>query len=284
MKNVEPPTAERHVRKSLDHCASLFLIMNGAFQPLLSQHTGSGSFTIQEFLSHLSPSASQQTIFHPYHLGTIVTAPSLPPQATLPSSNTSSFLNEPLFSSVASSAASHSYPPPSSFLSSLAASNLLSSINAHMHSISPEQQMTTSSSFFSNLSDERTKSSSPDRLSSPIDVKNLIGSSLTAIGLDQVNEDEFDKAATNETTNELLLLDNGIESFERSTTPATNNTSPTHATAISSASSTNQITRPVNIPHSFPNEHFSHSSSAKSPFDAPNQLFDGTLESVGSID
>ena len=226
-------------------------------------------------LSQLSPSSSQQHIFHPYHLTTIPV-----PSQTHPPPHSSSFLNDQMFLSAATLAASHSYPPPSSFLSHLAASNLLSSINAHIHSISPEQQMTTpSTSFFSNQYDEKMN------LSSPIDVKNLIGSSLTAIGLDQVNEDEFDKAASNEQTNEFLLIDNDIESFERSTTPATNNTSPTHiattTTTTSSISSTNQMTRPVNIPNSFAHEQFSHSSSAKSPFEAPNQLFDSTLESVG---
>ncbi|CAF5199770.1 unnamed protein product, partial [Rotaria sp. Silwood1] len=42
-------------------------------------------------------------------------------------------------------------------------------------------------------------------------------------------------AATNEQNNALLLTDDDIESFERSTTPATNNTSPTHLTTISSS-------------------------------------------------
>jgi len=217
-------------------------------------------------LSRVSPSSSQQHFYHHYHQH--------PPPAT----SSSSFLTEQLALSAAAFAASHSYPPPSSLLSSLAASNLLSSINAHMHSISPEQQVTTTSrpDYLTSFNDNY------DHQSSPIDVKNLIGSSLTAIGLDNVNEDEFDKAATNEQNNELLLIDDDIESFERSTTPATNNTSPTHLTTISSSSSTttNPMTRPVNIPHSFTNDHFSHSSSAKSPFDAPNQLYDGTLESV----
>jgi hypothetical protein len=216
-------------------------------------------------LSQVSPSSSQQPLFHHYQ--------SPPPQPPPPQPSSSSFLNDQFFLSAAALAASHhSYPPPSSFFSSLAASNLLSSINAHIHSISPEQQVTN----FNDNYDEKKK------YQSPIDVKNLIGSSLTAIGLDNVNEDEFDKAATNVQNNELLLIDNDIDSFERSTTPATNNTSPTHLTTISSSSSTttNQITRPVNIPNSFTNEHFSHSSSAKSPFDAPNQLFDQTLESV----
>jgi hypothetical protein len=220
----------------------------------------------------LSSSPSQQHHFHHFH-------PPPPP----PSTTTSSFLNEQFLLSAAALAASHSYPPPSSFLSSLAASNLLSSINAHIHSISPEQQVTPTTDYLTSFNGNyNEKKRFHDHQSSPIDVKNIIGSSLTAIGLDNVNEDEFDKAATNEQNNELILIGDDIESFERSTTPATNNTSPTHVTTISSSSSsTNPMTRPVNIPHSFTNDHFSHSSSAKSPFDAPNQLFDGTLESVG---
>jgi hypothetical protein len=186
-----------------------------------------------------------------------------------------------MFLSAASIAASHSYPPPSSFLSTLAATNLLSSINAHMHSISPEQQVTTSAnvmSFFHESYD--AKKTTVEHPLLPIDVKNLIGSSLTAIGLDQVNEDEFDKAASSEPNSEFLLIDNDIDSFERSTTPATNNASPIHVMTASSTSPTNPMTRPVNIPHPFTDEHFSHSSSAKSPFDTPNPLFDGALQSV----
>jgi hypothetical protein len=226
-------------------------------------------------LSHVSPSSSQQHLFHHYH-------PPQPQPPPPPSTSSSTFLNEQFLLSAAAIAASHSYPPSSSFFSSLAASNLLSSINAHIHSISPEQQITTTdylSSFNDNYNEKRKLH---DHQSSPIDVKNLIGSSLTAIGLDNVNEDEFDKAATNEQNNELLLIGDDIESFERSTTPATNNTSPIHSATIplASSASKNPMTRPVNIPNSFTNEHFSHSSSAKSPFDAPNQLFHGTLGSV----
>jgi hypothetical protein len=213
-------------------------------------------------LSQISPSSSQQPLFHHYQ--------SPPPPPPPPSS----FLNDQYF---LSAAASHSYPPPSLFFSSLAASNLLSSINAHIYSIAPEQQVTTTTDYFNENYDEKKKFH--EHQTSPIDVKNLIGSSLTALGLDNVNEDDFDKAATNEPNNELLLIDNNIESFERSTTPATNNTSPTHVTTISSSSSTS-MTRPVNIPNSFTNEHFSQSSSAKSPFDAPHQLFNQPLESV----
>lgn len=221
-------------------------------------------------LSHVSPSSSQQPLFHQHHYHQ---------QPPPPTSSSSSFLNDQFFLSAAALAASHSYPPPSSFLSSLAASNLLSSINAHMHTISPEQQVTNPNDYFNDNSGEKKKSYEQQAL--PIDVKNLIGSSLTAIGLDNVNEDELDKAATNQQNNELLLIDNDIENFERSTTPATNNTSPTHLTTVSSSSSTtNPMTRPVNIPNSFTNEHFSYSSSAKSPFGAPNQLFEQTLESV----
>ena len=233
-------------------------------------------------LSQGSPSSSQQPLFHHYH-----PAPQPQPQPLLLPSSTTSFLNDQFLLSAAALAASHSYPPPSSFLSSLAASNLLSSINAHIHSISPEQQVTATNTTtpdyltnFNNTYGERKKTD--DQHTSTSDVKDLIGSSLTALGLDNVNEDEFDKAATNEQNSEVLLIDNDIESFERSTTPATNNTSPTHVTAVSSSSSstTNPMTRPMNIPNSFPNDRFSHSSSAKSPFDAPNQLFDQTLESV----
>lgn len=215
-------------------------------------------------LSQPTPSTAQQ-LFHHFS-----------PNPPLPS--TSSFLNEQYLLSAAALAASHSYPPPSSFLSSIAASNLLSSINAHMHSISPEQQLITN--YLTSLPDNSSeKRKFREQQASPIDVKNLIGSSLTALGLDNLNEDDFDRAATNEQNSALLLIDDDIDRFERSTTPATNNTSPIHITTISS-SSTNPMTRPVNIPNSFTNEHFSVSSSAKSPFDAPNQLFDGPLESV----
>jgi hypothetical protein len=178
----------------------------------------------------------------------------------------SSFLNEQFLLSAAALAASHSYPPPSSYLSSLAATNLLSSINAHFHSITP-----ASTNYF-----DDNKKDFQDQQILPADVKNLIESSLTAIGLDNVDDNDFDKAATNEQNNTDLPIDDDMDSFERSTTPATNNTSPTQLLT----SSTNQITRPVNIPTSFSNDYFSHSSSAKSPFDAPDQLFEETLGSI----
>jgi hypothetical protein len=178
-----------------------------------------------------------------------------------------SFLNDQILLSAAALAASHSYPPPSSYFSSLAASNLLSSINAHVYSITPPS---------TNYFDE--KKDFPDQQILPADVKNLIESSLTAIGLDHVDENDFDKAATNEQNNTDLLIDDDMDSFERSTTPATNHTSPIHLLT----STTKQITRPMNIPNSFSNDYFSHSSSAKSPFDAPNQLFEETLGSVCS--
>jgi hypothetical protein len=167
--------------------------------------------------------------------------------------------------SAAALAASHSYPPPSSYLSSIAASNLLSSINAHFHSITP-----ASTNYF----DEKKDFQDPQPL--PADVKNLIESSLTAIGLDNVDDNDFYKAATNAQNTTDVLIDDDMDSFERSTTPATNNTSPTHLLT----STTKQITRPMNIPNSFSNDYFSHSPSAKSPFDAPNQLFDEPVESV----
>ena len=207
----------------------------------------------------ISTSPSQH-LFHQYHL----TAPS---SRTTPSSSS---LNEQFLLSAAAFAASHSYPPPSSFLSSFSTSN---SVSSH----TPEQQITRTTNF------NNENNLFNDRQTSPIDVKNLIGSSLTALGLDNVNEDEFDKAATtNEQNNNFLSIDDNIGSFERSTTPMTNNTSPTHLTTISSSSSssTNPITRPVNIPHTFTNEHFSQSSLAKSPFDQPSQSFDESLESV----
>ena len=106
----------------------------------------------------------------------------------------------------------------------------------------------------------------------PSDVKNLIESSLTAIGLGNVDESDFDKAATNTLgIKRSSFLDDDLDSFERSTTPATNNTS---------TGSANPMSRPMNIPNSFSNDYFSQSSSAKSPFDAPNHLFDGPIESV----
>ena len=200
----------------------------------------SGSFSIQEMLSSMSPSQPRYTHYEP---------PPPPPP---------SFLNEQILLSAAALAASHSYPPPSSYLSNIAASNLLSSINAHLHSITPP-----STNYFEERRDY------PDSHLLPTDVKNLIESSLTAIGLDNVDDNDFDKAATNAQNSTGLLIDDDMDSFERSTTPATSNTSPAK-----------QITRPVNIPNSFPNDYFSPSSSAKSPFDAPNQLFDEPLESV----
>jgi hypothetical protein len=167
------------------------------------------------------------------------------------SSTTPSFLNEQILLSAAALAASHSYPPPSSYLSSLAASNLLSSINAHFYSITPP-----STNYFDEKKDFQ------DQQILPTDVKNLIESSLTAIGLDNVDENDFIKVATNKLNTNDLIIDDDLDSFERSTTPATNN-----------ISTTKQITRPVNIPNSFSNDYFSHSSST-------NQLFDETLESV----
>ncbi|CAF4720422.1 unnamed protein product, partial [Rotaria magnacalcarata] len=63
---------------------------------------------MQEMLSKLSP---QQQFYEPSRV------------------SAQSFLNDQFLLSAAALAASHSYPPPSSFLSTLAASNLLSSIN-----------------------------------------------------------------------------------------------------------------------------------------------------------
>ncbi len=195
----------------------------------------------------LSPSHHR---LHPYE----------PPPPAAPT-----FLNEQILLSAAALAASHSYPPPSAYFSSLAASNLLSSINAHFHSISPP-----SSNYFEERKDFQ------DQQSLPADVKNLIESSLTAIGLENVDDNDFDKAASSEQNANNLLIDDDMESFERSTTPATDQTSPIHLLT----STTKQITRPMNIPNSFTNDYFSHSPTAKSPFDAPDQLFDKTLGSV----
>jgi hypothetical protein len=225
---------------------SLYLF-NFIFQSFNANNQSSGSFLIQEMHPRMSPS---QHRYHHYE----------PPPPPAPS-----FLNEQILLSAAALAASHSYPPPSSYLSSIAASNLLSSINAHFHSITPP-----STNYFDEKKDFQ------DQQLLPTDVKNLIESSLTAIGLDNVNDNDFDKAATNAQNNTDVLIDDDMDSFERSTTPATNNTSPTHLLT----STTKQITRPVNIPNSFSNDYFSHSPSAKSPFDAPNQLFDEPLESV----
>lgn len=161
-----------------------------------------------------------------------------------------SFLNEQFLLSAAALAASHSYPPPSSYLSSLAASNLLSSIDAHFHSINPS---------VTNYFDERKDYQDQHLL--PNDVKNLIESSLTAIGLDNVDENDFIKAATNERNSNDLTVDDDIENFERSTTSSSSGTN--------NITTTKQITRPVNIPNSFGNDYF-----------ANNQLFDETLGSV----
>lgn len=114
-----------------------------------------------------------------------------------------------------------------------------------------------------------------DTNSMSADVKNLIGSSLTAIGFGHVDENDFDKPSSSGNNNDGLTID---ESFERSTTPATDNTSPTPYLPGSTT-----LSRPMNIPHSFSGDHFSLSSSAKSPFDGPNVLFGDSLESVSSI-
>ncbi|CAF1330304.1 unnamed protein product [Rotaria sordida] len=217
-------------------------------QSLRTNNSSNGSFAIQEMLSKLSPSQ------HIYEQ---------------PQMSPSSLLNEQFLLSAAALAASHSYPPPSSYLSSLAASNLLSSINAHFHSIT-----STPTNYFDEKKDFRQQQQQQEQIL-PTDVKNLIESSLTAIGLDHVDDNDFDKAATNEQNTNDLPIDDDMDSFERSKTPATNNTSPTNLLT----SSTNQITRPMNIPNSFSTDYFSHSSSIKSPFDTPSQLFEETLES-----
>jgi hypothetical protein len=191
---------------------------------------------------------------------TVVTNSSYLTSTAMSSGMTPSFLNDPFLLSAAAVAASHSYPPPTALLSSLATSNLVSSINAHLHSITVPS---------SREYDEQKELNDQQTLSS--DVKNLIGSSLTAIGFDTVDENDFDKPLSNET----LGNDDPLENFERATTPATNNASPTQLIPTSST-----ISRPMNIPHSFSSEYFSYSSSAKSPFDAANALFEETLGSV----
>jgi hypothetical protein len=210
-------------------------------KPFLPTNPSTGSFSIQEMFPQRSPSQNRLPYYEP------------PPPTATPS-----FLNDQFLLSAAALAASHSYPPPSSYLSSLAASNLLSSINAHFHSVTP-----SSTNYFDEKKDFH------DQHILPNDVKNLIESSLTAIGLDNVDENDLIKAATNQQNTNDLINDDDMESFERSTTPATNNASPIHLLT----STTKQITRPVNIPNTFSNDYFSHSSSA-------NQLFDETLESV----
>jgi hypothetical protein len=214
-------------------------------KPFIPSNPSTGSFSIQEMLSQMSPSQHRLHHYEP------------PPPSTM-----SSFLNEQILLSAAALAASHSYPPPSSYLSSIAASNLLSSINAHFHSVTPS----SSTNYFDDKKDYQ------DQQILPTDVKNLIESSLTAIGLDNVDDNDFIKAATNKQNTNDLFIDDDMDSFERSTTPATNTTSPIHLLT----STTKQITRPVNIPNTFSNDYFSHSSST-------NQLFDETLGSVCSI-
>jgi len=213
-------------------------------KPFIPNNPSTGSFSIQEMLSQMSPSQHRLHHYEP------------PPPSTVPS-----FLNEQILLSAAALAASHSYPPPSSYLSSIAASNLLSSINAHFYSVTP-----TSTNYFDDKKDYQ------DHQILPTDVKNLIESSLTAIGLDNVDDNDFIKAATNKQNTNDLFIDDDMDSFERSTTPATNTTSPIHLLT----STTKQITRPVNIPNTFSNDYFSQSSST-------NQLFDETLGSVCSI-
>ena len=80
-----------------------------------------------------------------------------------------------------------------------------------MHLLSPEQQVTTSptiaSNYLRNFNDNyNEKLKFRDHQASPMDVKNLIGSSLTALGLDNFNADDFDKAATNEQNSAFLYL------------------------------------------------------------------------------
>ena len=217
------------------------------FQVFVNPNPSSpGSYAIPEILSPISPSHHRHQLYEP--------PPPPPPPPP------SSFINEQFLLSAAALAASHSYPPPSSYFSPNAASNLFASTNAHLHSIT---------SSLSNYFDEK-KHFQDSRLLLPTDVKNLIESSLTAIGLDNVNDNDFDKAATNAQLSSDLITDEDIDSFERSTTSISNQTLPTK-----------QITRPVNIPHAFSHDYFSPSpSAAKSPFDTGNQLFDEPLESV----
>lgn len=157
----------------------------------------------------------------------------------------SSFVNDQYLLSAAAFAASHSYPPPSSYLP-------------------------PSNNYF----DEK-RDFLDSRHLLPIDVNNLIESSLTAIGLNNVNENDFNRAAAaaaNSRFSSDLLADDDIDTFERSTSSTSTHIPPTK-----------QITRPMNIPHAFSHDYFSHSSSAaKSPFDHNNQLFDEPLESVCS--
>ncbi|CAF5131041.1 unnamed protein product, partial [Rotaria socialis] len=80
-----------------------------------------------------------------------------------------------------------------------------SSINAHFHSIT-----STPTNYFDDKKDCQ------DQQVLPADVKNLIESSLTAIGLDHVDDNDFDKAATNEQNTNDLLIDDDMDSFERS--------------------------------------------------------------------
>ena len=239
----------------------------------MNSHSGSGSFTIQDILNQPTFSSPQQSIFSSYSSSQAQQQQQQQQQQQpLPPS---SFLNEQLFFSAAL-AASHSYPPPTSFLSTLT-----SSLNPHTYNLPQDRQPFTPTNNPSENSNESKKLFDYQTL--PNDVKNLIGSSLSALGLDNMNEDEFDKAASNEQNTDFLLLDNDIESFERSTTPATNHTSPIHSsstTTTTTATTVNPMTRPMNIPNSFTNQQFSHSSLAKSPFDAPNQLLDPTIGSV----
>ncbi|CAF1025242.1 unnamed protein product [Adineta ricciae] len=214
--------------------------------PLMTSNSPSGTtFPMQEAFVQKPPPQQRFNQFQP------------PPPPQLPPT----FLNDQFLLSAAALAASHSYPPPTTYLSSLLASNLLSSINEQFHTtVTPP-----TANYFGEKKDAQEFHGLPS------DVKNLIESSLTAIGLDNVDESDFDKSAMNTLgIKRSSFLDDDLDSFERSTTPATNNTS---------ASSTNPMSRPMNIPNSFSNDYFSHSSSAKSPFDAPNHLFDGSIES-----
>ena len=202
------------------------------------------SFLIHHFQSFINPNPSSGSFAIPEILSPSQTRykPYEPPPPPPPSS----FVNDQYLLSAAAFAASHSYPPPSSYLSPMTTANFLSS---------------------SNYFDEKRDFLDP-RVLLPTDVKNLIESSLTAIGLENVNDKDFDRTGINRPFSSELVPDDDIDSFERSTT----------STQILP---TKQITRPMNIPHAFSHDYFSQSSSAvKSPFEHTNQLFDEPLESV----
>ncbi|CAF0734853.1 unnamed protein product [Didymodactylos carnosus] len=182
-----------------------------------------------------------------------------------------------------------------------AATNFITSIQAHLHSVETPSSLSSfissgrslpNTSYFDDEDDDLYHTdTSPLRFGSyqssvaptTTDVKNLIGLSLKTIGIDNIDVDEvdFDKASNN---NDVLLDD--TDNFDTNVHTSTTTTSPIPATSstIKTSLTTSRTTLPVNIPNSYQASyvHFSQSPS-KSPFDllssTKQQQQDRTLES-----